>query len=189
MLLQSRMELTMAHYEQQEFVRQVKFFHPRYFDNVKVLDIGSQDINGNNRVYFSNSNYIGIDVMPGRNVDVVSSGAAFKSEYRFDTVMSTECFEHDESWAETLQNVCNNLLADGGMLVFTCASEGRPEHGTRRTTPKDSPATTDYYMNLTEKHIRSAIDVDAIFKQYGFIQRTEWPQDLYFYGIKKHGTN
>lgn len=176
----------MAHFEQQEFVRQVKAQFPQYFDNVYVLDIGSQDINGNNRVYFTNSKYTGIDVMPGKNVDVVSSGATFVSEHPYDIVISTECLEHDADWRKTLTNICENLLADGGLFVFTCASEGRPEHGTRRTTPKDSPATTDYYKNLTEQDIRSAIDIDTVFSKHYFFQRTEWPQDLYFYGIK-HG--
>ena len=37
----------MAHKEQWVFCGQVKGLHPEYFENKKVLDIGSFDVNGN----------------------------------------------------------------------------------------------------------------------------------------------
>ena len=40
-----------------------------------VLDIGSLDVNGNNRCHFIEPReYVGVDVGPGANVDVVSLG-------------------------------------------------------------------------------------------------------------------
>ena len=63
-------------------------------------------------------------------------------------------FEHDEFWKDTIMN-CITLTKPGGIFLFSCATTGRQEHGTRRTTPQDSPFTSlienDYYMNLTEK--------------------------------------
>jgi SAM-dependent methyltransferase len=103
----------------------------------------------------------------------------------YDVVISTECFEHDEYWQQTLKNVINNLLKDGGLFLFSCAAPGRPEHGTKKTSPKDSPFTTDYYRNLSEEDIRSVLDCDKIFSNYKFKTRKDFPQDLYFYGIKK----
>jgi SAM-dependent methyltransferase len=175
----------MAHREQREWCELVKYAHDEFFVGTNVLDIGSLDINGNNRYLFEQCNYTGIDIGEGKNVDVVCSGHLFKSDDLFDVVISTECFEHDEHWQQTLNNVINNLLKDGGLFLFSCAAPGRPEHGTKRTSPKDSPFTNDYYRNLSEADIRSVLDCDAIFSNYKFKTRIDFPQDLYFYGIKK----
>ena len=96
------------------------------------MDIGSLDINGNTRFLFEDFEYTGVDIGEGPNVDVVSKGHEFKSE-RFDIVISTECFEHDMYYKETLKN-CVKLCKAGGMFIFTCASTGRAEHGTARTS-------------------------------------------------------
>jgi len=175
----------MAHREQREWCELVKYAHDEFFVGTSVLDIGSLDINGNNRYLFEQCNYTGIDIGDGPNVDVVCSGHLFKSDDLFDVVISTECFEHDEHWEQTLKNVINNLLKDGGLFLFSCAAPGRPEHGTKRTSPKDSPFTNDYYRNLSEADIRSVLNCDAIFSNYKFKTRIDFPQDLYFYGIKK----
>jgi SAM-dependent methyltransferase len=175
----------MAHREQREWCELVKYAHDEFFVGTNVLDIGSLDINGNNRYLFEQCNYTGIDIGEGKNVDVVCSGHLFESDDLFDVVISTECFEHDEHWQQTLKNVINNLLKDGGLFLFSCAAPGRPEHGTKRTSPKDSPFTNDYYRNLSEADIRSVLDCDAIFSNYKFKTRIDFPQDLYFYGIKK----
>ena len=175
----------MAHREQREWCELVKYAHDEFFVGTNVLDIGSLDINGNNRYLFEQCNYTGIDIGEGKNVDVVCSGHLFEYDDLFDVVISTECFEHDEYWEQTLKNVINNLLKDGGLFLFSCAAPGRPEHGTKRTSPKDSPFTNDYYRNLSEADIRSVLDCDAIFSNYKFKTRIDFPQDLYFYGIKK----
>jgi len=178
----------MAHPEQQNYMSAVRYRFPDKFKNCRVLDIGSLDINGNNRYLFTNYTYVGVDIGAGRNVDVVCRGHEYKDANPFDVVISSECFEHDEFWNLTIQNAID-LLKPGGLLLFTCATTGRPEHGTRRTTPKDSPFTStldnDYYMNLTVKDIVNIIDMNQ-FSRYSFetAQGTTWPQDLYFWGIK-----
>ena len=144
----------MAHTEQIDFCTSVKALYPNHFKGVKVLDIGSLDINGNNRYLFEDCfSYTGIDIGEGKNVDIVCSGHEFKSDSQFDVIISTECFEHDKHYAETLRNAYN-LLKSGGLLLFSCAAPGRPEHGTTRTSPKDSPFTTDYYKNLSDIDIK-----------------------------------
>lgn len=178
----------MAHTEQIDYCKSIKAMMPQYFNNIRVLDIGSLDINGNNRYLFTDSEYIGIDIGPGKNVDLVCSGHEFKSDEQFDVVISTECFEHDKHYGDTIRNVVNNLLKPGGLFLFTCATTGRPEHGTTRTSRKDSPFTNDYYKNLTVADINAEVDIGKEFFTHEFKARLEWPQDLYFYGVK-HGTN
>ena len=50
----------MAHKEQRDFLLSVKKQFPERFENCDVLDIGSLDINGNNRYLFTTYTYIGI---------------------------------------------------------------------------------------------------------------------------------
>jgi SAM-dependent methyltransferase len=178
----------MAHPEQASFMKYVRDMFPEKFINCRVLDIGSLDINGNNRYLFHNYSYIGVDIGEGPNVDVVKRGHEFHDDVPFDIVISSECFEHDEFWDKTIENAIK-LLKPGGIFLFSCATTGRPEHGTRRTTPQDSPFTSkienDYYMNLTADDIKAKIPIHDIFEKSEFIQREVWPQDLYFWGIKK----
>lgn len=177
----------MAHPEQRDFMLSIKSKFPDKFVDCRVLDIGSLDINGNNRYLFHRYKYVGVDIGPGRNVDVVCRGHEYKDSEPFDIVISSECFEHDEFWNLTIQNAID-LLKPGGLFLFSCATTGRPEHGTRRSHPQDSPFTSlldnDYYMNLTEKDVVDKIDMSQ-FSEYSFQARETWPQDLYFYGIKK----
>ena len=65
----------MSHFQQQEFFKRVKNHFPNYFNDVKVLDIGSLDINGNIKHLFSHPYYyVGLDLANGPNVDVVCPG-------------------------------------------------------------------------------------------------------------------
>jgi SAM-dependent methyltransferase len=177
----------MAHSAQIEFCMNVKELFPMFFKNKTVLDIGSQDINGNNKMYFENPKYIGVDISPGKNVDVVCAGHEYDSDIRFDVVCSTECFEHDPFWDKTLNNMYR-LLKPGGLFFFSCAGDGRDEHGTRRTCPSDEDWVQheweDYYMNLNENLIREKCwAVENMFSHHQFAYN-EGAKDLYFFGIK-----
>jgi hypothetical protein len=181
----------MSHGKQQDFYERVKRHLPKYFSDVKVLDIGSLDINGNNKHFFNHPfYYIGVDLAEGQNVDVVCPGHLYDSGFLFDVVTSSECFEHDMYYARTLQNMVK-LLRPGGLMLFTCASTGRPEHGTLRSTPSDAPFLSgidekwsNYYKNLTEDDIRSVIEINNTFINFNFEYEPE-SCDLYFWGIKK----
>jgi SAM-dependent methyltransferase len=180
----------MSHVQQQQFCSTIKARLPQYFYNVIAVDVGSLDINGANRALFEDSLYLGVDLAPGRNVDFVARGHELAlPDDSVDTVVSTECFEHDMFYPRTIQNIYR-ILKPGGLLVFTCATVGRAEHGTRRSLPQDAPLLAtqgewgDYYKNLTEEDIRSALDIDASFSEYEF-QVNDESHDLYFFGIKR----
>ena len=181
----------MAHLNQQLFCEKIKNKIPEYFENKKILDIGSLDINGNNKYLFTNSNYIGLDVGEGPNVDVISVGHLYSAPNNFfDTIISTEVFEHDMFYEQTVQNVVR-MLKPGGLFIFTCASTGRPEHGTRRSDGSDaapllydiSPEWSDYYKNLTEKDFEKIEGFNKTFPD-GYFEYNPESKDLYFYGIK-----
>jgi SAM-dependent methyltransferase len=180
----------MAHIQQAFFCESVKQRFPQYFKNRFVLDIGSLDINGNNQFLFDSCLYLGIDLAQGRNVDLISKGHELAlPDASVDIIVSTECFEHDQFYERTLQNIVR-MVKPGGLFLFTCATTGRLEHGTRRTTPQDAPfiqdvpSWSDYYKNLEEEDIRKALDLEQLFSTFEFSKNDE-SKDLYFWGIKK----
>lgn len=179
------------HDQARRFTEYVKKMFPEYFINKKVLDVGSGDINGNNKFLFENCEYDGNDVVQAKNVTIVGFTSDLQfADNTFDTIISTECFEHDPLYELSLQNIVR-MLKPNGLFVFTCASVGRPEHGTRRTSRKESYGTIgniemmqDYYKNLTVTDVNESIDIKEVFSIYNFYYNRE-SKDLYFVGIKK----
>lgn len=178
------------HDEARRFTLYVKSKFPQFFENYRfALDVGSADINGNNMFLFTNCVYLANDVVPARNVTIVSETRNLPfSDASFDVIISTECFEHDMHYEESIKKIIK-LLKPGGLFCFTCASTGRAEHGTRRTTPSESMTSrlpdsewVDYYKNLTEDNI----NLEDAFDVYSFYNNTK-SFDLYFWGIKKGG--
>lgn len=143
----------MAHAAQFKFVDQIRNVFPGHFREKRVLEVGSLDINGSVRRFFVGCDYTGIDVAPGPGVDQVCDGQYFDAA-PFDVVLSCEAMEHNPHWVETLKNMVR-LCKPDGIILTTCASPGRPEHGTTRSQPGDSPLTVgigwDYYKNLTAR--------------------------------------
>lgn len=156
----------------------------------RVLDVGSGDINGTNRPHFEGCDYVGCDVAPGPNVDVVSPCHDLPfPPASFDVVVSTECLEHDMHWRRTLAKIAE-LLRPGGLFVMTCASTGRPEHGTLAHTAHDSfttragdPEWASYYRNLTANDIADALPLDDLFPLRRLYYNPA-TKDLYMYGVK-----
>jgi len=178
----------MAHQTQREFCEKVKQRFPDSFKKKRVLDVGSLDINGSNRDLFEDCQYTGIDIAPGKNVDLVVLAHELQApDGSFDTVISTETFEHDQYYEKSLKNIVR-VLRPSGIFVFTCATTGRPEHGTRRNHPGSSPLTVarstwqDYYRNLTVEDICEALNIALTFTEYELSARNG---DMFFFGVKR----
>jgi hypothetical protein len=185
----------MAHLEVNSFLNQFISSIESYFKQSRVLEIGSYDVNGSVRSTFKDVHeYIGVDLIPGPSVDVVCKGHLYRSESKFDIVLSVESFEHKSDWIETFNNMVN-LTDEDGMVIFTCATKGRLEHGTYRTDAFSSPGTASsdnsYYMNLDIDDFVKTQDLDKQFVSHGFYVN-HLTKDLYFYGLrgnKKISTN
>lgn len=174
----------MAHSEQFEFVQTVKDKHPEFFTNTRVLEVGSLDINGSIRQFFTDCDYTGVDLGPGPGVDVISKGEELSyDDGAFDAVVSCECFEHNDHWRETFLNMYR-MTKPNGLVFFSCATTGRKEHGTRRTNPESSPYAQDYYRNLTANDF-SDLPLSTMFTVHEFSVDMRH-RDLFFVGIK-HG--
>jgi SAM-dependent methyltransferase len=195
------------HKEQINYLDKVKNRFPEAFKNRKVLDIGSFNVNGNEKPWFENCDFIGLDVGPGPGVDVVCPANEYNEpDNTFDTIISCECWEHNPFYKESILNAIR-MLKSGGYFIFTCATTGRPVHGTKSQDEidKNSKKTlqgntfsnwitmpnvsredwnNDYYKNVTEDDIRSFVNIDDVFSDYEFGINTGHC-DLYFYGIKK----
>ncbi len=197
----------MAHKEQKDYLDRVKKEHPKAFKNIKVLDIGSFDVNGNEAPWFDDCEFIGLDLLPGPGVDVACPANEYDApDETFDTIISCECWEHNPFYKESILNAIR-MLKSGGYFIWSCATTGRPVHGTAsqdeidktqgvtaqgnkitewKTMPNVEKEDWDneYYKNVTEEDIRSFCDVDEIFSSYKFEVEPNHC-DLYFWGIKK----
>lgn len=92
----------------------------------KVLDVGSKDFNGSVRDSFREAGiayeeFIGVDMQPGKGVDIVRNGHDLLDEFlpnTFDLVTCCETFEHDDKFWVTLSNM-KKLVKPGGYLLIT----------------------------------------------------------------------
>lgn len=178
----------MSHAAQLEFIRIIKEHFSDWFSDSRVLEIGSLDINGSIRMHFENCDYTGVDLGEGNGVDLVKPGQLvdFPSE-SLDVAISCECLEHNPYWVETMSNMFR-MTKPGGLVIMSCASTGRKEHGTTRTTSKASPLTVgqgwEYYKNVPPQLVEKTFNLDWWFSDYD-LRANYQSIDTYFVGLKK----
>jgi hypothetical protein len=170
----------MAHRDQRLWCEFTAKRHPKHFINKRVLDVGSFDVNGNNRYLFSGGSYLGIDFVPGKNVDRVCG--IHDVPETFQTIISTEALEHDPAWQATLMAMVERL-EKGGFLILTCAGPGRAEHGTVRCPMPGMTNTDTYYRNLSPADILGALPLAAFTTYEAHYQSHNF--DTYFWGVKR----
>ena len=112
-----------------------------------VLEVGSRDINGGVRDLLDpEAVYVGVDNQPGVGVDVVANFADYECPHPVDVVLCLEVLEHAPNWREIIASAAKNLK-DGGTLILTCATEGRPPHSARS---EDPISLDEYYLNVVQ---------------------------------------
>ena len=121
---------------------------------ISVLELGGRYINGGVRRYFDQAaEYVSVDIVPGRDVDVVADAADLELGRTFDVVVSTELLEHTPRAAEIVVTACRHL-APGGVFLATMAGPGRAPHsaaGKQRMEPDEwyrniEPAELDEWL-------------------------------------------
>jgi len=117
------------HIGNRDFLKYLAAKHPAHFDGARVLELGSADWCGTVRSSFQNCDYVGVDILEGPAVDVVSCAnkTDFSDRARFDTLISFSLFEHDPTWAESLSH---NLqwLRPGALIFLAWGAEGNAPH-------------------------------------------------------------
>ena len=143
--------------EARNFLNFVHQHFPAYFAGCTALDVGTTDAQGHNRHYFDGGAY-----------HTVTAGKLTFANNSFDTIVSSECFQHDMHYVESLRNIVR-VLKPGGLFAFTCqvACQVGPSH-----------------THLTADDVQAAIPVATVFERHQFYEN-EVSHDLYFWGIKR----
>jgi len=109
----------------------MKQFKEKYLDSskkLKILDLGSQDINGCYAHLFKEPNWIyqGADMSEGKNVNIKLSNPYdwenIESE-TYDVVISGQTFEHIEFFWITILQI-NRVLKIGGVTCIIAPADG-----------------------------------------------------------------
>lgn len=109
----------------------LKTFLSEKKERLKVLDVGSYDVNGSYKILFPESefDYTGIDMEGGPNVDWIVKTPYHWPEFAtdsFDLVISGQAFEHNEFFWLTLEEMTRILKPGGKMCII--APNGFAEH-------------------------------------------------------------
>jgi len=113
----------------------IEHVRPSEFHGKRVLEVGSKYVNGSIRPlverFFKPKEYLGIDIEPGKFVDMVLPAeeiVKYFGEESFDIIISTELLEHVSSWRVVINNI-KAALKRGGYVYITTRSYGFPRHG------------------------------------------------------------
>lgn len=98
---------------------------------LKILDVGSQDINGTYKPLFSEEKweYTGLDICQGKNVDIVVKDIYKWKRVKsnsYDIIISGQAFEHIEYFWLTMKELAR-VAKPGGLCCIIAPSSG-PEH-------------------------------------------------------------
>lgn len=104
---------------------------PKTAKKLKVLDVGSYDVNGSYKHLFDEQNYeyTGLDMADGPNVDITLKNPYNWDEIEtdtFDIVISGQALEHIEFFWVTMSEMTRVLKKDG--LLCLIAPNGFREH-------------------------------------------------------------
>jgi len=94
-----------------------------------ILDVGSYNVNGCYRPLFQGKRYVGLDIVPGPNVDVVVTDPYDWKELGgelFDVVVSGQCLEHVEYPWRTMEQIARHVAPNG--FVCIVVPSAIPEH-------------------------------------------------------------
>lgn len=105
------------------------------FNSKRIVEVGSKYVNGSIqpiiKKYYHPKEYFGVDISPGKMVDLVLSVEELSNYFgadSFDTVISTEMIEHIKDWRLAI-NAMKTILKPNGTIFLTTRSKGFGYHG------------------------------------------------------------
>jgi SAM-dependent methyltransferase len=155
-----------------------------------VIELGSRTVAGDwpysgpvRPLFGDVDSYVGVDIAPGPNVDVVADAAIWPF-YVFtdvDTVVCCETLEHTPV-AEAICANAHRLLKVGGVFLLTAAGEGRAPHSAVDGGPLravDSDGMLEFYRNVSRDDLRRWL------RDFGVVLiDTDTPGDIYGLAVK-----
>ena len=182
-----------AHNENMAFFKEIFTAFSQYIESnefLGIVDLGSLDINGGPQVLVGKDiRYVGIDLGDGPNVDLVRPIELIDlPSLSFSMTISSEMLEHNPFWREALFQMVR-LTSLGGLVVWTCAGIGRPEHGTTRSdgghaAPLVTGMGREYYKNISAEEAANAFDHELWYECWNYFENFQ-AKDTYFIGLRK----
>ena len=103
----------------------VQNYIPKH-EKIRILDVGSYNVNGCYRQLFTSSDYeceyVGLDMSPGPNVDIVPKDIYCWNEIEsesLDFIISGNAFEHIEYPWKTMEQIHDKLKNQGIACIIT----------------------------------------------------------------------
>lgn len=155
-----------------KWLTDVKAKRPENFKDCSVLEIGSQTNEAFcARDLFENCHYIGVDIIPGRRVDIVSPAQTFQTSETFDTLVILSEFEHDPDWRLAFSNNLR-FLKPGGLILLCWGAEGNLPHDPQPWAIVPAQEFADFAKTLPIKVI------DAFFEEERYGANTAGAYDV-----------
>ena len=141
---------------------------------IRVLEIGSRNINGTVRDHFPGADYVGVDLIPGPGVDIVADVATLPTPAKlFDLCLCCEVFEHTDRWP-VLLSAAYMAIRPGGRFIITCAARGRRAHS---GIDGGELRPDEHYSNLRAGEL--AIEIEEAGFLLDLIEENHHWHDLY----------
>ncbi len=157
------------HYSSLVKMAEFKVFHE--IDGKTVVDIGSRDINGTYKTLFPDAEYIGVDIVPGENVDVIMGSKEWDELEDIDIVISGQTLEHVEDRPKFMADIYD-ILKPGGLICIIAPSAG----------PSHEPP---WYGNVSEEDMIDLVSEAGFSIQSCTINPIEPWKDCYCIAIKE----
>ena len=105
-------------------MERMREFVNEYLDSnkhLRILDVGSYDVNGSYKHLFANKNwqYFGLDIEAGPNVDIVAKELYYWGlKHQFDVIISGQCLEHVADTKRWILEIRKNLKPGGIVCII-----------------------------------------------------------------------
>lgn len=137
-----------------------------------VLDLGGRNVNGTVHDLLPNARIDVLDITPGSGVTIVADARTWRTQHRYDLVVSTELLEHLDGWPQALTTAAS-ALGHTGCLLLTAAAPPRPPHGAHGAA---KPGVGEHYENVDP--VRLASELRSRFTTFG-VEYNNDPADVY----------